>query len=78
MFSLELFRANHGDEEIGKEQQRDDAGDDGLHRKLKFIAEADVKGAHEKKQNHHSAKDEIVHTNFGLSTLEIRAAAIIS
>jgi hypothetical protein len=54
---LEFFRANHHDEEIGKEQQRDDAGDDGFHMQLKFVAEADVKGAHDEEQDNGSGED---------------------
>jgi hypothetical protein len=62
---LEFLRANHRDEEIGKEQQRDDADDDGFHIGLKFVAEAHVKSAHDEKQNYQCAENKVVHDLLG-------------
>jgi hypothetical protein len=55
--TLEFFRANHRDEEIGKEQQRDDAGDDGFHMQLKFVAEANVKRANDEECDYTADKN---------------------
>jgi hypothetical protein len=60
--SLEFFRPNHGHEQIDEQQQRDDADNDGFHCVLlKFLREAGVKAAHDKKQNDDSGEDEVVH-----------------
>jgi hypothetical protein len=50
--SLEFFRPNHGDEQVRKQQQRDDADNDGFHSIfLEPFAKADVKRTHEKKHD---------------------------
>jgi hypothetical protein len=60
--SLEFFRASHGHEQIDEQQQSDDPDNDCFHCVfLKFLAEAGVKGAHDKKQNDDSGEDEVVH-----------------
>jgi hypothetical protein len=66
---LEFFRPNHGHEQIDEQQQRDDPDNDGFHCVLlKFLTEADVKAAHDKKQNDDSGEDEVVHrSSFGFS-----------
>jgi hypothetical protein len=66
--SSEFFRANHRDEKVSKEQQRDDADDDDFHMRLELLAEAHVKGADHEKQDYSSAKNNVVHnslTNYG-------------
>jgi hypothetical protein len=67
--SSEFFRPNHGHEQIDEQQQRDDADNDGFHCVLlKFLAEAGVKAAHDKKQNDDSGEDDVVHYfSFGFS-----------
>ena len=48
--SLEFLRPNHGDEQVDKQQQRDDADDDCFHRLLlEVVAKAHVERAHDKK-----------------------------
>jgi hypothetical protein len=60
--SLEFFGPNHGHKQIGEKQQRDDADNDCFHLfLLQFLAESDVKAAHDKKQNDDSGEDEVVH-----------------
>jgi hypothetical protein len=60
--SLEFFGARHGHEQIDEQQQRDDPDNDCFHCVLlKFLAEAGVKPAHDKKQNDDSGEDEVVH-----------------
>jgi len=67
--SLEFFGPNHGHKQIGEKQQRDDADNDCFHLfLLQFLAESDVKAAHDKKQNDDSGEDEIAHrSSFGFS-----------
>src|SRR5262245_5123430 len=67
---LEFFRANHRDEEIGKKQQRDDAGDDGFHMQLKFVAEAHVKGAHHEEQDNRCGEDQVSHNCYLFGKLQ--------
>ena len=60
--SLEFFRPNHGHEQIDEQQQGNDADNDGFHRVLlQLLAEADVKSAHDKKQNDDASENEVVH-----------------
>jgi hypothetical protein len=60
--SLEFFGTNHGHKQIGEQQQRDDPDNDCFHCiLLKFLAEAGVNAAHDKKQNDDSGEDEVVH-----------------
>jgi len=66
---LKFLRANHRDEEIDEEQQRDDADDDGFHVCLKFVAEAHVKSADDEKQNYSAAKNDVVHKIVRLAQL---------
>jgi len=56
MSILEFLGANHRDEEIGEEQQRDDADDDGFHKRLKLVAEAHVKNTDHKEYDDDSDK----------------------
>jgi len=72
---LKFFRANHRDEEIGKEQQRDDAGDDGFHMQLKFVAEAHVKSTHDEEQKHCDNEENVVHKLLGRLKRDLCAAA---
>jgi hypothetical protein len=59
---LEFFRVNHRHEQVSEQQQRDQANDNGFHLNLlEFLAEADVESAYDKKQNHDSTEDQIVH-----------------
>jgi hypothetical protein len=54
---------NHRDKQIGEKQQGDEANDDCFHLDLlEFFAEADVESAYDKKQNHDSTVDQIIHT----------------
>jgi len=58
----EFFGTDHGHEQIDEEQQGDDPDNDGFHCVLlKFLAEAGVKAAHDKKQNDDSGEDEVAH-----------------
>ena len=62
MCSLKFLGPNHRHEEVNEEQQRNDADDDGFHVSLlKDVAKAHVERAHDKKQNHDSGEDEVVH-----------------
>jgi hypothetical protein len=56
--SLEFVRADHGHEQIDEEQQGDDPDTDGFHCVLlEFLAEADVKAAHNEKPNDDADED---------------------
>jgi hypothetical protein len=60
--SLKFFRPNHRHKQINEEQQRDDTDDDGFHGiLLQLLAEADIKSAHDKKQNDDASENEVVH-----------------
>jgi hypothetical protein len=53
--SSELFRANHGHEQIDEQQERDDADNHAFHRVLlELFAEPDVEGADEKECDYNS------------------------
>jgi hypothetical protein len=56
--SLEFLRTDHGDKQVGKQQQRDDADDNCFHSiLLKPFAKADIKRAHEKKRDDNTDED---------------------
>jgi hypothetical protein len=59
--SLEFLRANHRNEQVGEQQQRDDANNDCAHIALEFVAEAHVKSAHHEEKDNGSREDEVVH-----------------
>jgi hypothetical protein len=75
---LEFFRANHRNKEIGKEQQRDYADDDGFHIGLKFVAKAHIKSAHDEKQNYGSGEKDVVHKSVGRYYLLAPRLAVFS
>jgi hypothetical protein len=76
MSILEFFGANHCDEQVSEEQQRDDADGDGFHRSgLKFVAEAHVKSAHDEKQNYKCAKNDVTHKLLGQLEPHLDSAA---
>jgi len=55
--SLKFFGPNHGQEQVGEQQQRDDANDDCAHIALKLVAEAHIKRAHHEEQDYGSGED---------------------
>ena len=60
--SSESFRVDHGDEQVGKQQQRDDSNDDCFHVVLlQLLAKTHVERAGDKKCYDGSNKDEIAH-----------------
>jgi hypothetical protein len=60
--SLKFFRPDHRHKQIDEEQQRDDPDNDGFHGiLLQLLAEADIKSAHDKKQNDDAGENEVVH-----------------
>jgi hypothetical protein len=60
--SLEFLRPEHGHQQVNEQQQGDHAHDKVFHRLLlKVLAEADVKGAHEKEREGDSNEDQVTH-----------------
>ena len=60
--SSESLRADHGDEQVDKQQQRDDPNDDCFHVVLlQLLAKAHVQSAEDKKRKDGSNKDEVAH-----------------
>ena len=60
--SLEFFRSNHGDEQIDKQQQRDNPNNDCFHVVLlQLLAKTHVESAEDKKRNDDPKKDEVAH-----------------
>ena len=52
--SSEFFRAQHGDEEVAKQRERDETDDDVFHRVFsELLAETDVEAAGEEEARHH-------------------------
>jgi hypothetical protein len=55
---LEFFRPDHGHEQIDEQQESDDPDNDCFHWiRLKLLAEAGVKAAHDKKHDDNSDED---------------------
>jgi hypothetical protein len=62
MSILEFFRADHGREQINKQQERDDTDDDRFHFVLlQLLAKTHVKSAGDEKRNDDTCKNEIAH-----------------
>jgi hypothetical protein len=77
MSILEFFGANHGHEQIYKEEQCDDADDCRFHFVLlQLLAKTHVKGAHDKKADNQSDENEVAHTAT-LTMSEIVALVLI-
>ena len=63
MNGLEFFRPDHRHQQVSEEQECNNGRDNGFHlRALKFVAEANVRGAQEEEQNHGSDESQIAHT----------------
>jgi hypothetical protein len=77
MSMLEFFRPNHCDEQINKEQQRDDRDDGRFHFELlKLLAKTNVESAHNKKGDNDSDENEVAHTD-SLTISEVVALVLI-
>jgi hypothetical protein len=77
MAMLELFGANHGHQQINKEQQRDDADDYRFHFVLlKLLAKTHVQSAHDKERDHGPDENEVAHTA-SLTMSEIGATVLV-
>jgi hypothetical protein len=77
MSILEFFRANHGHQQINKEQQRDDADDCRFHFVLlQLVAKTHVQSAHDKKGDNDSDENEVAHTA-SLTMSEIAATVLV-
>ncbi len=60
--SLELLRPQHGYQQVGEQQQRNDRYKEVFHLLLlEFLAQPDVKGADDKEQECESYKNHVVH-----------------
>jgi hypothetical protein len=60
--TLELLRPDHGHEQVDEQQQGNEGDNHGFHWVLlQLLAEADVKGAHEKEPKGNSNIDQVTH-----------------
>jgi hypothetical protein len=70
IFPSEFFRPDHCHEQVDEQQQGNDADNDGFHKvPLQFVAEANVKAAHDEKGDDHPKEDQVTHkARFTLET----------